>query len=58
LPSSQKGESFAGALFGGKTFRGCTDDDAVEADSMHADDEGTLDNSFSLPRSKVRDRIS
>jgi hypothetical protein len=35
---------------------GCTDD-AVEADYMCAGGEGTLDNSFSLPRSKIWDTI-
>jgi hypothetical protein len=39
--------------FGGKETGGCID--AIAAHSMHAHDEGTLDNSFTLPISEVRD---
>lgn len=46
-----------GALFVSETSGGCIDDDAVEADSMLAGDGGALDNSFSLPRSKVWNTI-
>jgi hypothetical protein len=46
-----------GALFGDKTSGGCIDYDVVVADAMLAGD-GILDNSFSLPSSKVWDTFS
>jgi hypothetical protein len=42
-----------GAVFWWKTSGGCIYYDAVEDDSMLAGDGRILDNSFSLPRSKV-----
>jgi hypothetical protein len=58
LPSIRNEESSAGALFGGETSGGCDDNVAVEADPIRAGDEGTLDNFFSLPRSKVQTQFS